>query len=454
MRAAEAALFARGTNPLELMERAGAAAARAIIAFTAPRDVLVLCGTGNNGGDGYVVARHLAAAGVAVRVAASGPPTTGNARTMAARWTGPVASLDAAAPAAVLVDALFGIGLSRPIEPATMARCERLGAAAHAVVALDLPSGLNADDGTGTALAANLTVAFGALKPVHLLAAGRCGRIVVADLGIDLGAARLWATASPPSFEPAVNGHKYTRGAVLTLGGPAGQGGAARLVARAALRAGAGLSMVACPSGALAENAARLDAVMVRAADDAAAVAALLARQRFASIAAGSGLGHDRDRLDAVLASRLPAVLDADVFTIFAGDPGALAAALTGPAVLTPHEGEFVRLFGDLPGTRLDRARAAAGRIGAVVLLKGAATVIAAPDGCAAINAHATPWLATAGSGDLLTGIVAACLAQGYDAFDAACVGAWLHGDAGRRLGPGLIADDLPEALSAVLAAL
>jgi hydroxyethylthiazole kinase-like uncharacterized protein yjeF len=214
------------------------------------------------------------------------------------------------------------------------------------------------------------------------------------------------------------------------------------------------LSMIACPAGALAENAARVDAVMVRQCADSAAVTALLARHRFASIAAGPGLGDDRDRLGAVLGGGLPIVLDADVFTIFAGDPAGLAAALTGPAVLTPHEGEFVRLFGDLHGSRLDRVRAAAAMVGAVVLLKGAATIIAAPDGRAAINAHATPWLATAGSGDVLTGIVAACLAQGYDAFDAACAGAWLHGDAGRRLGPGLIADDLPEALSAVLAAL
>lgn len=454
MRDAEAASFANGVDPRELMERAGAAAARAILAYAAPRAVLVVCGTGNNGGDGYVVARHLAAAGVAVRVAATGAPATGSGAAMAARWAGPVEPLATAAPAPLLVDALFGIGLSRPVDPATTAHLQRLGAAAHSVVALDVPSGLMTDDGTGDCLSADLTVAFGALKPVHLFAADRCGRVVVADLGIDAGSARLWATASPPSFDPVADGHKYARGAVLTLGGPAGQGGAARLAARAALRAGAGLSMITCPAGALAENAARLDAVMVRDAADAASVTALLARHRFASIAAGPGLGDDRDRLGAALASGLPIVLDADVFTLFAGDPARLAAALTGPAVLTPHAGEFVRLFGDLSGSRLDRVRAAATTVGAIVLLKGAVTVIAAPDGRAAINVHATPWLATAGSGDVLTGIVAACLAQGYDAFDAACAGAWLHGDAGRRLGPGLIADDLPEALAAVLAAL
>lgn len=454
MRAAEAALFADGVDPLDLMERAGAAAARAVLAFAAPRDVVVACGTGNNGGDGYVVARHLAAAGVAIRVASTGEPKTDNARAMAARWSGPVEPIAAAAPAALLVDAVFGIGLSRAIEAGLAAELGRLAAGARVIVALDLPSGLRTDDGGGECVPADLTIAFGALKPIHLLAAPRCGRVVVADLGIDLSRARTWGTAARPSFEPGADSHKYARGAVLTLGGPAGQGGAARLTARAALRAGAGLSMIACPSAALAENAARLDAVMVRTVDDGAAMTSILRRHRFAAIAAGPGLGDDRDRLGAVLASGLPIVLDADVFTLFAGNPIGLAAALTGPVVLTPHEGEFVRLFGDLPGSRLERVRAAAAMVGAVVLLKGAATVIAAPDGRAAINTHATPWLATAGSGDVLTGIIAACLAQGYDAFDAACAGAWLHGDAGRRCGAGLIAEDLPDALPAVLGAL
>jgi len=462
VRAAEAALMAEmrasaalgGNDLLALMERAGRAGAAAVLAFAAPREVLVVCGTGNNGGDGYVVARHLAAAGVAVRVAVTGAPASDSAKAMAARWAGPVEPVADCSAAVVLVDAVFGVGLRRAIDPAVMAQLRRLAAASQTVVALDLPSGLMADDGAGECVAAALTVAFGALKPVHLFAAAKCGRVVVAGLGLDLGGATLWATAAPPSLEPGADSYKYARGAVLTLGGPAGQGGAARLTAKAALRAGAGLSMIACPAGALAENAARLDAVMVREADDSAAMTALLGKHRFAAVAAGPGLGDDPGRLAAVLASGVPVVLDADVFTFFAGDPDRLAAALTGSAVLTPHEGEFVRLFGNLPGSRLDRVRAAAARVGAVVLLKGAATVIAAPDGRAAINAHATPWLATAGSGDVLTGIVAALLAQGYDAFDAGCAGAWLHGDAGRRLGAGLTADDLPEALVAVLAAL
>lgn len=452
-RAAEAALVARGVSPLDLMEAAGVAAARAILAFAAPRSVVVACGVGNNGGDGYVVARHLLLAGVDVSVAAAGPAKSCAAKAMAARWSGLVEPLATAKPAGVMIDAVFGIGLTRPVAADLMASLNRLAFGAR-VIALDVPSGLDADTGTGGCIAAELTVAFGALKAAHLLAAARCGRVVVAGLGLDTSGATLFATAKPQSLEPGADAHKYARGAVLTLGGPAGQGGAARLAARAALRVGAGLSMIACPAGALTENAARLDAVMTRATPDAASLAALLDRHRFASLAAGPGLGNDRVRLSMALASGLPIVLDADVFTIFAGNPRELADALRGPAVFTPHAGEFARLFGDLSGSCLERVRAAAASIGAVVLLKGASTVIAAPDGRAAINAHATPWLATAGSGDVLTGVIAGLLAQGYEAFDAACAGAWLHGDAGCRLGAGLIADDLPEALRDAVAAL
>ncbi|MBV8971445.1 MAG: NAD(P)H-hydrate dehydratase, partial [Sphingomonadaceae bacterium] len=344
-------------------------------------------------------------------------------------------------------------GRARPLDGVTRAELARLATGA-CVVALDVPSGLDADTGEGEALPADLTVAFGALKPAHLLAAGRCGRVVVADLGLDLSAARTFACGPPQALTPAASAHKYSRGAVLVLGGAAGHGGAARLAAHATVRAGAGLALVACPSGAVAENAARLDAIMVAVADDGAAVAALLARQRFAAGVAGPGLAADDPRLGAMLASGLPLVLDAGVFTMFAGDAAGLAASLTAPAVLTPHEGEFARLFGEMPGGRLDRVRAAAARTGAVVLLKGPATVIAGPDGRAAINAHATPWLATAGSGDVLSGVIAALLAQEFDAFDAACAGAWLHGDAGRQGGAGLTADDLPALVAAAVAAL
>lgn len=457
-RDAEAKLFAQGIDPLSLMEAAGSVAARAILAFAAPRSAVVACGPGNNGGDGYVVARHLAAAGVEVRVARFGHPVTPSAKSMAARWTNEVSEIGETVPGAVLVDAVFGIG-SRPLDGALAAGLERLAHSSMCTIALDLPSGLDADTGAGRCVDADLTVAFGTLKPAHLFAARNCGRIVEIDLGLDKSNTDLFATESPRSLEPAWDSHKYVRGAVLILGGPAGQGGAARLAAHAAARV-AGLVMIACPAMAVAENAAQLGAVMVRAADDAAAVSELIAGRRFASIAAGPSLGTDPDRLGAALASGLPIVLDADVFTVFAGDPAALAAALHGAGrlvrqtVLTPHEGEFVRLFGDLAGSRIDCARTAAAKVGAVVVLKGASTIIAAPDGRAAINAHATPWLATAGSGDVLTGIIAGLLAVGYEAFEAACAGAWLHGDAGQRAGPGLTADNLPCALAASIAAL
>ena len=449
-RAAEAA---SGITAIDLMDRAGVLAARAILAFAAPRCAVVACGTGNNGGDGYAVARHLAAAGVAVTVAATGDPATPTARAMRLRWTGIVVPLGEALPAAVLVDAVLGIGRTRPLASAVAAHLTRLAAAAR-IVALDVPSGLDADDGSGDSLTAELTVAFGMAKPAHGLAADRCGRVVVADLGFDIRAATLFATAAPPPLTPARDAHKYARGAVLTLGGVAGHGGAARLAALAAARAGAGLSLIACPAAAVAENAAHLDAVMVRAADDAAGVAALLGAHRFAAGIAGPGLGGDDLRIATLLASRLPLVLDAGVFSAFAAAPDRLAAALTGPAVLTPHDGEFSRLFGDLAGSRLDRARAAAARIGAVVVLKGPATIVAAPDGRAAINSHSTPWLATAGAGDVLSGVIAGLLAQRFDAFDAACAGVWLHGDAGGRAGPGMTADDLPDAVGRAVAAL
>jgi hydroxyethylthiazole kinase-like uncharacterized protein yjeF len=449
--ATRAAESASGIAPAELMERAGALAAGAVLAVFAPRAAVVACGTGNNGGDGYVVARHLAAAGVSVTVAATGDPTSATAAVMRARWAGEVVPLASAEPCALLIDAVVGIGCTRPL--AALNDLARLAATAR-IVAIDVPSGLDADTGSGDSLIADLTIACGTLKPAHLLAAARCGRVVVADLGFDTRAATLLATARPPPLTPSDDAHKYARGAVFTLGGKPGFGGAARLAATAAVRAGAGLALIACPAAALTENAARLDAVMVRTADDGPAVTALLTQHRFAATIVGPGLENDADRIAAVLASGLPVVLDAGVFTAFADAPDRLAAALTGPAVLTPHDGEFVRLFGALPGDRLAQTRAAAARVRAVVVRKGPATIIAAPDGRAAINAHATPWLATAGSGDVLAGVIAALLAQGFDAFDAACAGVWLHGDAGQRAGPGMTADDLPAAVGWAVAAL
>ena len=458
IRAAEDAAIAAGTPAEMLMERAGRRAAEAIMAFGGPREVLVLCGPGNNGGDGYVVARVLRDAGCKVTVAASATAATLAATAAASRWTGQVTSLGEAARQPVVVDALFGSGLTRPLAPELRNVAAPLMTAARLRVALDLPSGIEADSGAnlGVLAVADLTIAFGALKPAHCLEPGRtwCGRIVVADIGLGGITSQLHRVVPPRLPRPGPNAHKYSRGAVLVLGGPAGHGGAARLTARAALRSGAGLAMIAATPDAMAENASRLDAVMLSPVRDGAGLGELLASRRFAAVAAGPGLGTGeaaRELVTVLLASGLAAVLDADVFTLFAGAPERLAAALRGPAVLTPHAGEFARLFGALPGSKVDQARAAAARVGAVVQFKGADTVIAAPDGRAVINTHASPYLATAGSGDALTGIIAGLLAQGQPPFEAACAAAWLHGDAGLRGGAGLTADDLPELLAAVL---
>lgn len=458
MRHAEARVIAAGVPARELMERAGRAAATAILRFDAPRAAVIACGPGGNGGDGYVVARHLAEAGVAVTVAADdAPPLAGPAVSAAADWRGPVVALAATAPAPALIDALFGTGLSRALDPAMAAALDRLAAPATLRVALDVPSGVGSDDGAllGCPYAADLTIAFGALKPGHLLhpAAALCGRVVVADIGIE-AASNLMRNDLPALPAADADTHKYARGAVLVVAGPSGHGGAARLAARAALRVGAGLVTVAMPQAALIENAARLDAVMLRVADDAAQLAALLRDRRLRALLIGPGLGHDaraRALTGAALGSGKPMVLDGDVFTLFAGDAAELAHRIAGPVVLTPHEGEFARLFGDLPGSKVDRARAAAAQTGAVIVLKGPDTVIAHPDGRARINAHASPNLATAGSGDVLAGLIIGLLAQGFDAFDAACAAVWLHGDLGIRGGPGLTADDLPGLVAAAL---
>ncbi|WP_235889124.1 NAD(P)H-hydrate dehydratase [Glacieibacterium frigidum] len=459
MRAAEARVIAAGTPALDLMERAGAATVAAILAFDPPSSAVVLCGPGNNGGDGYVVARLLAAAGVAVRVATSGPPRSDPARAAAAAWDGAVEYFDAE-PATLCVDALYGTGLTRALPAPEAAALARLAGAARTSVALDLPSGAASDDGAllGEVPAFDLTVAFGALKPAHLLepARSRCGRIVVADVGLGPLDTSCTDNLRPPLPTPAADAHKYTRGHVIVLGGGVGRGGAARLSAQAALHL-AGAVTLGVPGAAVIENAARLDSPMLRRVDDAEALAALISAARPRALVAGPGLGtHARAAalIDGSLASGVPLVLDGDAFTHFAGDPGRLAKAVRGPVVLTPHEGEFARLFGDRPGNRIDRARTAAALTGAVVVLKAADTVIAAPDGRVRINTHAAPWLATAGSGDVLAGIIAGLLAGGRDSFDAACAGVWLHGDLGVRGGPGLTADAMHALLPAALAAL
>ncbi|WP_372840115.1 NAD(P)H-hydrate dehydratase [Phaeovulum sp.] len=489
MRAIEASAIASGaTTGAQLMERAAAGVVAAIMAewpdLVAGRAV-VLAGPGNNGGDGFAVARLLHEAGWAVRVfqyaaPAQMPP---DAEAMRARWRalGPVADFAAfdanAGDFDLVVDALFGIGMSRPMPPTPQA--EALRSLRPRLLAIDLPSGLDADTGAliEPALVASLTVTFHAAKPGHYLGAGpqSCGRLVVADIGIASSQHAADAAAPPtrlievPStpLAKSPHAHKFRHGHALVLSGGSGRGGAARLAARAALRVGAGLVTLACPQAALAENAARLDAVMLVALADGYSLRGILADARINALALGPGLGlaRAREMVPVVLSHHRATVLDADALTAFEDAPDSLFERLHAATILTPHLGEFARLFPDIASrmgtvgySRLDAVRAAAERAGCTVLLKGADTVIANAEGQSALHAaaydRAAPWLATAGAGDVLTGMIVGLLARGAAPMQAAETAAFLHVEAARSFGPGLIAEDLPEALSGVLRAL
>ena len=468
-----AAEKASGVAENILMENAGRAVADAVASHYPGRKVAVLCGPGNNGGDGYVAARLLKEQGFAVRVAAL-PQKSELANAMAARWTGSIEPLAAAAlkGTGVIVDAIFGAGLSRPLEKDLRALAEAVNDSGVPVVAVDVPTGLDGDSGkTDLAIRADLTIAFHAKRPAHLLYPGRglCGAVLVADIGIPAGTVKnsglfenepgLWRGEFPV---PRQSAHKYARGSVLVVSGPVHATGAARLAARAALRVGAGLVSVASPPGAVAVNAAHLTAVMVKPFSGAKGLKALLADKRINALVLGPGMGvgaGTRAVVLTALAAKRNMVLDADALTSFAGNPESLFAKLTGNCVLTPHEGEFEKLFPGIlkkSASRVDAARAGAKISGAVVILKGPDTVIAAPDGTAAINANAPATLATAGSGDVLAGLVGGLMAQGMAPARAAMAATWLHGDAAGRFGPGLIAEDLhemlPESLSNLLA--
>ena len=464
MRAAEEAAIAAGTSARTLMERAGQAAAEAIRAYAGPLPALVLCGPGNNGGDGYVIARALAESGMDVRVAALADPATETARDARCGWAGPVEAIAEAKGAAILVDALFGTGLSRPLDEAAANALNRLAAEARVTVAVDLPSGVATDDGTilSDVPEYDLTITFGALKPSHLLlpAAARMGRIVVVDIGIEAtsGLCRISRPHLPP---PRADQHKYDRGYVAVLAGE--MPGAASLCASAAARAGAGYvrliadrplanipqSVVQSPlcSGGGRSPAAQNGKTGLRPSPE------HIGDPRINALAIGPGLGRSDEAkrlLSHALATGHPLILDADALNMLAGDIGCLADCPHTP-ILTPHAGEFTRLFGTLQGSKVEQARAAATRANAVIVYKGADTVVAAPDGRAAISALAPPWLASAGTGDILTGIVAAMRARERDAFEAACAAVWLHGRAAELAGPFLIADDLVDHLPAAL---
>jgi ADP-dependent NAD(P)H-hydrate dehydratase / NAD(P)H-hydrate epimerase len=484
MAEADRLAIAGGVAGSDLMELAGSAVAQAVMVRHAEGSrVVVVAGPGNNGGDGFVAARLLAERGYRVEVLLVGEVgrLKGDAALAAQKWDGPVlpAEPGGLSGAAIVIDAQFGAGLDRPVEGRALAMIEGMNTQPAPVVAVDLPSGINGSTGEvmGRAVRATQSVTFFRKKPGHLLLPGRlyCGTVSVAEIGIPRSVLN---QIGPKTFEnisalwrvdfplPRITGHKYDRGHAIVVSGPAWSTGAARLAARGALRAGAGLVTIASPREALAINAAANLAIMVRPVDGASELSAMLADRRLNAVALGPGLGVGEATCGLVLAAlsgHRAVVLDADAITSFAAEPRRLAQAILARAgqatILTPHEGEFSRFFWALDertkaGSKLERARVAAQLTGAVVLIKGGDTVVAAPDGRASIAANAPAYLATAGAGDVLTGIAAGLLAQGMSAFAAASAAVWLHGEAGQAAGPGLISEDLPEALPAVYRAL
>ena len=441
MRAAEQAAIDGGTSVDQLMERAGAALAEAAYRFAGRMPVLILCGPGNNGGDGYVAARHLARRGVQVRVVAPDEPKSEAAKWALGEWAGEVERLsDETRSAPLVIDALFGTGLKRSLEIAVSEQLVRLCDQAMARIACDLPSGIETDSGAELSPIPefDMTVTFGALKPALRLhpAIHKCGRVVLADIGIEAESA--WQDIRPPQL-PVLDpgGHKYSRGLVHALAGA--MPGAIALAARAAAAAGAGYVRVSTsrPIDELPSAVVQMDSAPVN-------------DERIGCLLVGPGLGDVPQALTLALTSKAPKVLDADAITHL-GDPARLKGQ---DAIITPHEGEFRKLFGNLEGSKPERAFEAARRSGAVVVYKGPDTIVAAPDGRLGFAPPAPAWLASAGTGDVLAGVIAAMRARGLDAFDAASAGVWLHGRAAEIAGPQLIADDLANAVPAAIASL
>jgi hydroxyethylthiazole kinase-like uncharacterized protein yjeF len=479
MERADRLTIAAGTPGFALMLSAGQAVAEAAMDLVEEGPIVVVAGRGNNGGDGFVAAAELAARGreVSVILLCERDSLQGDAASAARGWKYPVLPFNpqAIGKPALIIDALFGAGLNRPVKGEPHEMIEAINANGAPIIAVDLPSGINGDSGAvmGIAVRATETVTFFRRKPGHLLLPGRihCGRVRVADIGIE---PRVLEEIKPKTFEnipqcwreafpvPRIDTHKYARGHTIVVSGDIAATGAARMSARGALRAGAGLVTLASPRDALAVHATALTAVMVRAIDTGAEFAELMSDRRLNACVIGPGAGigeRTRDFVLAALANQRGLVLDADALTSFAEAPDRLFEAIKAShdpqVVLTPHEGEFPRLFSDLSNkhplrSKLERVRAAAERSGAIVLLKGPDTVVASPQGRATIASNAPPWLATAGAGDVLSGMIGGLLAQGVPAFEAASIGVWMHGEAAREAGPGLIAEDLPEVLPAV----
>jgi hydroxyethylthiazole kinase-like uncharacterized protein yjeF len=438
MRAAEETSIAEGAGVESLMERAGAALADAAFGFAGPMPTLILCGPGNNGGDGLVAARYLAERGVTVRIATLGESKSAAAKAARSQWSGEVEPLSSdTKPAAVVIDALFGTGLKAGLEPDVCQQLSRLCDASIVKIACDVPSGVGTDSGAllSDVPQFDMTVAFGAFKPAHLLhpAMHQCGRLVLADIGIVADGA--WHEIAAPRLPPLdPGGHKYDRGLVHALAGQ--MPGAIALAATAAARAGAGYVRVSTsrPIDGLPAAIVQLDSAPVN-------------DERIGCLLVGPGLGDVPQVLTLALTSKAPKVIDADAIAHL-GDPERLKGQ---DAIVTPHEGEFRKLFGDLAGSKPERAREAARRSGAVVVYKGPDTLVAAPDGRIGFAPPAPDWLASAGTGDVLAGTIAAMRARGLPAFEAACSAVWLHGRAAEIAGPGMIADDLAQAIPRAL---
>ena len=468
MTEADRAAIASGIPGLLLMQNAGDAVAREVMRRWSPRPATILCGPGNNGGDGFVAAAVLAKDGWPIRVALLGrkEDLRGDALLAAKLWTGSVEAMTPGAieGAALVIDGLFGSGLNRGLNGPASDTLNACGQRGLPLVAIDVPSGVMGDTGASVgAVQAACTVTFARKKPGHVLFPGRglCGEVVVADIGIPSGvfdslgidtwenAPALWLAQLPRAGSA---GNKYTRGHALLCGGYP-MTGAARMAARAAARVGAGLTTIAVPEIAFPVYAAALTSIMVQPLSQPGDLARLLSDSRYTAFLIGPGAGvNDATRGMAleILGTARPVLLDADAITVFASKAADLQKAIRGPCVMTPHEGEFARLF-ECKGDKLGRARAAARQSGAVIVLKGADTVIAAPDGRAIVNTNAPASLATAGSGDVLGGLILGLLAQGMDAFLAAAAGVWIHGSAAVNFGPGLLAEDLPDLVPAVL---
>lgn len=465
MAAADRAAVAAGASALDLMRRAGLAVADAVEARFARGPVVVLAGPGANGGDGYIAATELRNRGWSVQVRALGVPGREDARAAAAAWGEALLEIDAEVPPeAVILDALFGAGLDRPLPPVAAHLAERLERRWTQVMAVDLPSGVHGDSGQpldGRSFRAALTVTFHRLKPAHVLQPGRrlCGEVRVQDIGLGPTPSRLWEN-SPELWEslwpwPGVETHKHQRGRLLAVSGDYSHTGASRLAARAGLRIGAGLVTILAPPGALAAQVAHLEAVMLRAFDGPAALASEAQGASAVIIGPAAGVTEaTRNNVRALAGLGVRLVVDADALTVFRDAPQSLFDLLQPNDVLAPHAGEFERIFPGLlswSSSRIVATREAAVRAGAIVLLKGADTVVAAPDGRAVVNTNAPPWLATAGSGDVLAGLIGGLMAQGLPAFEAACAGAWVHGACAQAFGPGLISEDLPDLVPGVM---